>query len=207
MKKVLEIAVYELKKEITAKDFEQARAKVKAFVHKCPGFISLITFSDLKQENIRLDYVYWESLEQAMAAAEAFESDPQTREFGDQIEKPIHFGHFTPDKEEIFQASDFSSDSVLEFAIAEVKSESVEAMHKLKPKLFKLVKSQKGLRKITSAESLENEAIIFDALCWDNMNDLTSAIEIIHKDESCKAFMETFKEDVYFGYLQILPDN
>lgn len=207
MKKALEIAVYELNKEVTARDYNQAREKIKPFLYQCPGFISLITFSDLKQENIRLDYVHWESLEQALAAAKAFESDPQTSEFMNLIGKPIHFGHFLPENDDVFKVSDFNHDSVLEFAIAEVKNESLGLMKKLKPELFKLVKSQKGLQKITSANSMENETIIFDALCWENMNDLTSAMEIVHKNESCKAFMETFNDDVYFGHLQMLPEE
>lgn len=204
MNKVLEIAVYELKEGISQADFEAARSKMIGAVSNYPGLISVMTFRDSEKQSIILDYCSWESVEQAKTAAETFETDPNTADFIKLIGRDIHFGHYCPEDEKILNATDFSNESVLEFAVAEVKKESLSKMKALKPKLFELVRQQKGLSKIAGAYSIESETTIIDGLCWNSKRELTNAMEVIHKEELCQKFMETFKDDIYFGKLKLV---
>lgn len=203
MTKVLEIAVYELNKDVASKGVDTVRRKMNESLSKYPGFISAMTFRDLNQENTLLDYSYWATLEQATEAVKTFKSDPDAADYINKINKVIHFGHYYPEDDEILQASDFGRNSVLEFAIGEIKKESLSSMREIKPKLFKVVKEQKGLNKITGAKSSEDKTLMLDGICWNDMSDLSNAMDVIHKEEVCRDFMETFKEDIYFGQLKL----
>lgn len=203
MKKVIEVVVYKVKEGVKVEQLEEARKKMDEILPEYSGFISLLRFSDLKEIGTVLDYVEWESLDSALKAAENFEKDPNMADLLSAIGSVVHMGHFYPEDNMTLAPEDFTAETVLEFAVAQVKEQSLETMREIKPELFEIVRAQKGLTKISSAGAVDSETVIFDALLWESEKDLASAMELVHKEEACQHFMKTFEKDIYFGQLKL----
>ena len=95
MKKVfvLETVIYRLKPEVQSQ-LSAIHTSVNEAVAVFPGFISRETHVSASDSNVLIDYVKWESLEQAKAAMRAAEAMPEMGAFFGVIEEVLFMDHF-----------------------------------------------------------------------------------------------------------------
>ncbi|MCF6209352.1 MAG: hypothetical protein L3K24_01460 [Gammaproteobacteria bacterium] len=93
---VLEVAVFTVREEYVAK-MPGIRDGLRAALKDFSGLIELDTFSPIDGGRIFADIAKWDTLENAMAAAKAFESgDERFQPYMEAIEELKFMGHFKP---------------------------------------------------------------------------------------------------------------
>jgi len=93
---VLEVAIFTVKEEFVAK-MPAIRDGVRAALKDFSGLIELDTFSPIDDNRMFADVAKWDTLENAMAAAKAFESgDERFQPYMETIEELKFMGHFKP---------------------------------------------------------------------------------------------------------------
>lgn len=97
--KAIELATFRLKADTSEEVFMAALADTDAWLAKQTGFI--LRRHGRNCEGDRVDYVEWESMEAAQAAATNYETAPETRAFMDAIDidqtQCIHYDLVTQD--------------------------------------------------------------------------------------------------------------
>lgn len=202
MSKIIELAVYKLKTN-EEQNFEAHRLEMREGLEKYSGFISGLTFRDTANPGTYLDYYLWESLEEAEKAANEIQSNEKACSFLNAIDKLIHYGHYVPENNELIHENSFPNNEILEFAIGKIKESEIENFSQSKLELIPIVKGQEGLIRFTSANSHNDKAIFFDALCWENPDSAKKAMDAVHSNQACQEFMNTFEENIYFGHLKL----
>ncbi len=93
---VLEVAIFTVKEEFVAK-MPAIRNGLREALKGFPGLLELETFSPINNNRIFADVAKWDTLENAMAAAKAFESgDERFQPYMETIEELKFMGHFKP---------------------------------------------------------------------------------------------------------------
>ena len=93
---ILEIAVFVVKEEYV-NDLPEIRAGVRKELKAFAGFLQLETYSPATQDRVFADLARWDNLENARAAAQAFENgDPRFLPYLNAIAEVKFFGHFQP---------------------------------------------------------------------------------------------------------------
>jgi hypothetical protein len=82
--KTIELALFKLKPEAKAADFDAALAASDAWLAQQPGFV--LRRHGRSGTGERLDYVEWDSMEAAEAAAKAFVEAPELRSFMEAVD-------------------------------------------------------------------------------------------------------------------------
>lgn len=91
---VLEIATYELEADKVPLEGNYS-ALVQDFVSAQPGFIRRDVYFDRARTGVFTDIVRWESLDDAVAAAEKIRDDPAVAPFMAAIKDVLSFGHYS----------------------------------------------------------------------------------------------------------------
>ncbi len=91
-KKIVEIVVYKVNKDHKG-NLKNAIDQARSAVYDMPGFVSYQTFRSMDKELIYMDYVIWESLEEAKAAAAKVPQLKEFAEFGQAIEDIVVMDH------------------------------------------------------------------------------------------------------------------
>lgn len=95
---VLEIAVFAVKKEYV-ENMVGLREGLRRALRNLPGLLELHTYEPVHEGRIFADIAKWDTLENAMAAAKAFENgDERFMPYMTAIEELKFMGHFAPDK-------------------------------------------------------------------------------------------------------------
>ena len=95
---VLEIAVFAVKKEYAEKMVD-LRESLRRALRNFPGLLELHAYEPVGEGRIFADIAKWDTLENAMAAAKAFENgDERFMPYMAAIEELKFMGHFAPDK-------------------------------------------------------------------------------------------------------------
>ncbi len=95
-KYVLEVAVFTVKEEFIGK-MPAIRDGLRVALRDFSGLIELDTFSPVGDDRVFADIAKWETLEDAMVAAKAFESgDERFQPYMEAIEELKFMGHFEP---------------------------------------------------------------------------------------------------------------
>lgn len=93
---VLELAVFTVKKEFIKK-MPEIRAGLRAALKDFAGLLELETYSPIGDGRVFVDIAKWDTLENAVAAAKAFENgDARFLPYAKTIEKLEFMGHFRP---------------------------------------------------------------------------------------------------------------
>ncbi len=93
---VLEVAIFTVKEEFVEK-MPEIRAGLRKALVDFSGLIELETFSPIENNRVFADIAKWDNLENAMAAAKAFESgDSRFLPYMEAIEDIKFMGHFKP---------------------------------------------------------------------------------------------------------------
>jgi hypothetical protein len=93
---VLEVAVFVVKEEYVER-IPQLRKGLREALRDFKGLLDLDTYSPLGNDRVFADIAKWDSLENAVAAAKAFESgDERFLPFMKAIAEVRSFGHFKP---------------------------------------------------------------------------------------------------------------
>ena len=96
---IVELVVYRIKPEMQDAYVTEAIEVFRKMVMKFDGFIRYDFYQNAKDANLFMDFVQWQTLEQAEAAAEAVKSIQQAPEFAGYLaafEKLEMFSHFNP---------------------------------------------------------------------------------------------------------------
>lgn len=93
MSKAIEMIVYKVKAD-KVNNKALLVETVNDIVKKFDGFVARTVHQDEKDETIFMDYVTWESLEQAHAAMKKMEQTPEIMPFMQAIEKIEVMKHF-----------------------------------------------------------------------------------------------------------------
>ena len=93
---ILEVAVFVVKEEYVA-SIPQIRTGVREALRGFQGLLQLDTYSPVTDDRVFADIAKWDSLENAVAAAKAFESgDSRFLPYLNAIAELKFFGHFKP---------------------------------------------------------------------------------------------------------------
>lgn len=93
---VLEVAVFTVK-EAEVKNIPQIRDGLRAALREFQGLLQLDTYAPLGDDRVFADLAKWDNLENAVAAAKAFESgDERFLPYLQAIAEIKFFGHFKP---------------------------------------------------------------------------------------------------------------
>lgn len=90
--KVIEVVIYKVNPD-HQENLAHAIDKARSVVHNMPGFVSYQTFRSMDKEFIYMDYVTWESLEEAKSAAAEVTQLQEFAEFGQAIEDIVVMDH------------------------------------------------------------------------------------------------------------------
>lgn len=96
-KHVVELVVYTIKPD-KIHCFSTLRESVKNKLSQMKGFIYYLTYQSIKEQKKLMDFVFWDTLENATEAAKQFQNDPTLKPFIDSFEQIILFEHFLPCK-------------------------------------------------------------------------------------------------------------
>lgn len=91
---IMELVVYHVKPEVEERYgflLEMARREVRNF----PGLLGYDTFRSVKDSNTFIDIVYWNSLQEAQAAASAIVQKMELKPWTEAFEKIEFMDHFT----------------------------------------------------------------------------------------------------------------
>lgn len=88
---VVEIVLFRLKEGIRHEDFLQAADALMLDLRRISGYIKRELLCDASGQWV--DLVYWRSLDEALAAAEQFNTLPSARPFNAMIEPPSRMLH------------------------------------------------------------------------------------------------------------------
>lgn len=93
---IVEVAIFTVKEEFL-ENIPLLRSGIQTALKSFSGFIELQGLSPLDDKRVFADFVKWESLNDAMAAAIAFESgDERFMPYMQAIEEVKFMGHFSP---------------------------------------------------------------------------------------------------------------
>lgn len=93
---ILEVAIFTVKKEYIDK-MPEIRSGLRDALRGFSGLIELETFSPVDDNRVFADIAKWDTIDNAMAAAEAFESgDKRFQPYMETIEELKFMGHFKP---------------------------------------------------------------------------------------------------------------
>lgn len=90
---VIEVVIYQLKDGVD-RSREVLVKQVNEAVADFPGFVSRKVYQSKEQPGIYMDFVHWESLEQAKDATQKAQSNEKLTSFFSAIEKVDVFHHF-----------------------------------------------------------------------------------------------------------------
>jgi hypothetical protein len=81
---IIELVLLKIRSNVSELDFLRAAEAATLFLSECDGFIRRrLAESD---DGDWVDYIEWQALDDALAAAKRFNQAPETREFNDAIE-------------------------------------------------------------------------------------------------------------------------
>jgi hypothetical protein len=204
--KTIELVVYKVAEQ-SIDGFEATSSAMKNQLASYKGYIRGFTFKDPEKAGIYLDYIVWDDEETALAAANDIKADKVCAPFMAAIEQVVHSAHYKPSHDgKLLCADDFDHNTVIEFALGEIKADALDTVKVVKPQLFEIVGQQQGMLQITSAVACGNEKALMDVLCWASAEQMGQAMEVIHQTEQCQTFMSTFEKDVFYGHMQLLKD-
>lgn len=93
---VLEVAIFTVKEEFVD-EMPALRDGLRIVLKDFPGLMELKTFSPLGNDRTFADFARWDTMENALAAAKAFENgDERFRPYMAAIEELKFMGHFKP---------------------------------------------------------------------------------------------------------------
>lgn len=90
--RIVEIVIYKVNQDHQG-NLKQAIDQARSAVYGMPGFVSYQTFKSMDKEQMYMDYVTWESLEQAKAAAAKVTQLKEFASFGQAIEDIVVMDH------------------------------------------------------------------------------------------------------------------
>lgn len=94
---VLEVAIFKVKASYEG-NMQDLRTDLREVLKGFPGLLEFCGYSPLTDQQIFADIVKWDNLENAMAAAKAFEQgDPRFIPYIEAIETLTFMGHFCPE--------------------------------------------------------------------------------------------------------------
>jgi hypothetical protein len=88
-----EVVLYQIKTAQVA-DFAQISKLAEDFLKTRKGFISRLVKQDHNDKTMFVDIVEWQTLEDALSASEASQTEPSLAPFFQAFEKVINFNHF-----------------------------------------------------------------------------------------------------------------
>lgn len=91
--KTTEVVLYQIK-EAQVSNYAAVSRLADEFLQHQKGFISRVVKQDHSDDTVFLDLVEWETLEDAVAASEAFKTDEKLLPFFGAFDKVISFHHF-----------------------------------------------------------------------------------------------------------------
>ena len=91
---VVEIAIFTVKPEYRTQ-MSAIRERMRPVIHQFPGLVEYRDYSPVEEGGHYADIAIWDSLDNARAAAEAFENgDPRFMPYFEAIESGTFMGHF-----------------------------------------------------------------------------------------------------------------
>ncbi|MCJ8275145.1 MAG: hypothetical protein MJK04_37800 [Psychrosphaera sp.] len=203
-KKTIELVVYTVSEQ-NMDGFNAKRSAMANQLTSYSGYVSGFTFKDTEKAGTFLDYIVWDNEETALAAVNDIKTDQACAPFIEAIEQVLHSAHYTLAQDtKSLCVDNFDHNTIVEFALGEVKADALQTVSVVKPQLFDIVRQQQGLLQITSAVQTDNEKALMDVLCWASAEQMGQAMEVIHQTEQCQTFMSTFEKDVFYGHLQLI---
>ncbi|MFY0689829.1 MAG: hypothetical protein JXQ90_21850 [Cyclobacteriaceae bacterium] len=91
---VKELVVYTIKPDFQSR-IEEVQAIVKRCVEGFPGFKSIESFQSTSDSSVLMDWLEWDSLENAKKAQSEFEKHPEYSKLMDALDQMKFADHFT----------------------------------------------------------------------------------------------------------------
>lgn len=167
------------------------------------GFISRKTFQSFKDENLLLDWVIWESLEQAKEAAQVLPQKESLAPFMQSINKVEYFEHF---EMKYFAGSleSFEETNTLELVLYKIKSETLDDFEAIFEQVSGELAQVEGFIGRQSGQSFQEENQFVDFLIWEDLAKAEASMAVVEQNPNILPFFEMNQETTLFEHFKIL---
>lgn len=167
------------------------------------GFISRQTFQSFKDENLLLDWVVWESLEQAQAAAQTLPQKESLAPFMQSITKVAFMEHF---EVQYFAGAleHFAETNALEVVLYKIKPESLGDFEPIFEQVSGELAQVEGFIGRQSGQSLKEANQFVDFLIWEDLAKAEASMAVVEQNPNILPFFEMNQETTLFEHFKAL---
>ncbi|MCZ6834612.1 MAG: antibiotic biosynthesis monooxygenase [Planctomycetota bacterium] len=200
---VVEIAAYSVRED-QFKQFDGVHQRLMDAILPMPGFVRAIALRGGEDDLHIVDYVVWESRDDATRAAKDLQSDDVYPAIMALIERMHYFGHSRVlDR----LAPGAAEGDVYEFAAFTIKAGETHSFLAKQPALFEAVANQPGFLESQKSQDIDMPDRFIDLLRWESMEAATAATEALHEMVVCQSAMSHVDRDDLFLHLRFYRET
>ena len=196
----VEAVIYRIKPDAMA-GIGALRTQLLERVSRMTGFRSAVFMSGVLENDLAMDYVVWESLEDALRAATELEQDPIYKPLMASVQEIVLLDHLQS-LERV--AGSAEPGNVFEVAVSTLRDGEFEAFSEKVPALAERVTEQPGFVAWERARSVETPDRLLDVLQWETLEQAQQAAEVVHQTKECQVVFAHLAEDGLFAYFEVV---
>jgi len=195
---IVEMVLYKVKPQTNLNFVSQ---KVNRELSKFSGFVSRQTFQSCEDKGTLLDWVIWESLEQAQKAAQELPQIKSLAYFMQNIEKVDFFDHFEI-KYFAEEKETFEKNAVLELVVYKIKKEKLTSFDSIFKQVSNELKTITGFESRKTGVSFKEENKLVDFLIWEDLEKAQNSMKIVKQNQKILEFFEMNEETFVFKHFR-----
>ncbi len=199
----VEAVIYRIKPDAMA-GIGTLRAQLLERASQMAGFRSAVFLRGVLENDLALDYVVWESLEDARRAAAEFQQDPIYEPLMASVQGIDLLDHLRPLER---LSGDAEPGNVFEVAVSTLRDGEFEAFSEKVPALAVRVTEQPGFVAWERARSVEMPDRLLDVLQWATLEQAQQAAEIVHQTDECQSVFAHVAGEGLFAYFQVVESR
>lgn len=197
---IVEVVVYQLDSLANREFITQ---KVNQQLTNFEGFVSRKVFQSVKEENVLMDWVIWESLEDAENAAKKLPEMKEFAPFMQSITKVNFCEHYQP-KYVAGENQNFADSAVLELVIYKIKTESLGDVESTFKQVSAELQKIDGFQFRSSSISSKTANQFVDFLIWEDVEKAQNSMQIVEKNPKILTFFQMNESTLLFEHFKPL---
>ncbi|MFL5786836.1 MAG: antibiotic biosynthesis monooxygenase family protein [Flavisolibacter sp.] len=208
-KKVMEIALYKVKKEHLA-DFKTLNNNMSEQLSTYSGYMSSKTYQGISADSVFVDIVWWESIDKAKEAEAKFLNDDKLKDYRESLGRVLYYDHVTPIESGKLSFNAYNEkNATIELGIFKVKEGMNSQYLDTRVPLMNVISKKygEGLKEGIAYQSVERPLLHVEFTYWSSMDVCTKAQhEINEKEPTFNPFIQNFdnKGPSFYGFFKLI---